>query len=82
MNHDSSVPSYKMYDVFNNAFTHGGKLNATLDRFFVIPKGSRGFLTESILQRKTKYGNRNQMSDITLRLGVVVSDDSTLNRIY
>lgn len=62
-----------MYDVFNNALSHGGKLNVTLDRYFIVPKGTVGYLTDSIIRRRSKYGNRNNMHDITLRIGLVVS---------
>lgn len=62
-----------MYDVFNNALTHGGKLNITFDRHFIVPEGTTGYFTESILRRRTKYANRNTMKDVTLRLGLVAS---------
>lgn len=60
-----------MYDVFNNAFTHGGKLNITFDRHFIVPEGTKGYFTDSIIRRKTKYANRSTMKDVTLRLGLV-----------
>lgn len=67
---------YPIYDVYNNAFRNGGKLNITLDRYFIMreTESSRlGFLSESILQRKTKYENRSNMSDVTMRVATVVS---------
>lgn len=64
---------YKMYDVYNNALKLGGKLNVTFDRFFIISNENEGFFTESKIQRRTKYGNRNQMTDVTLRCAVLVS---------
>lgn len=64
---------YGMYDVYNNAFTHGGKTNITFDRYFIVPNDSRQFFTSSALQKRSKYGNRNKMADITMRIAAVVS---------
>lgn len=77
----SSIDVYGMYDVFNNAFANGGKLNITLDRHFIVPKGTVGYFTDSILRRRSKYGNRDSMRDTTLRIGIVVCDSTILYRI-
>lgn len=64
-----------MYDIFNNALSHGGKINITFDRLFIVPEnGTVPHFTESQLQKKSKYGNRNRLEDITLRIALVVSD--------
>lgn len=65
--------TYGMYDIFNNAFTHGGKLNITFDRFFHVPEREAAYFTTSQLQKMTKYKNRNNFKDVTLRLGLLVS---------
>lgn len=68
-----SLRKYAIYDIYNNAFTHGGRLNVTLDRYFVVEASNGGHLTESRIQQKSKYVNRSNLSDITMRLGLVVS---------
>lgn len=62
-----------IYDVYNNGHHIGGRLNVTLDRYFVnsAPSG-KGYLTKSIINMKTKYDNRMDLSDVTLRVGTVV----------
>lgn len=62
-----------MYDVYNNAFSHGGKTKILFDKYFIVPNYGEGFFTHSVLQNRSKYGNRNSMADVTMRIGVVVS---------
>lgn len=63
-----------MYDVFNNARVRGGLLNVTFDRFFKFPckDNPDDCFSNSQLQTRTKYGNRDTMKDVTLRLATVV----------
>lgn len=70
---NSPNSTYGMYDIFNNAFTHGGKLNITFDRFFHVPERGAAYFTTSQLQKMTKYQNRNNFKDVTLRLALLVS---------
>lgn len=59
-----------LYDVYNNGYSKGGKLNVTFDRSYTVKDG----LTESIIKRKTKYNNRCDLSDITVTYSTAVSD--------
>lgn len=70
-----------VFDVYNNGYHAGGRLNVTFDRFFKYENGVGSF-TESIIQRKRKYENRNNMSDVTLRSVGVVSVYTTINGLY
>lgn len=63
---------YSLYDIYNNAYTLGGKLHVTLDRFLVYNSPSDISFSESKMKATTKYGNRDKISDATLRLGIVV----------
>lgn len=63
---------YEIYDVYNNAYSNGGTLNVTLDRYFQYSDKDGGNFTDSNLSRKSKYSNRHKMTDITLRMGIVV----------
>lgn len=68
-----SLKKYSIYDVYNNAYTHGGRLNVTFDRYFMYDTaGNSGHLTESQIQQQSKYLNRRNLSDITMRLGLIV----------
>lgn len=64
---------YPLYDVYNNAHNRGGRLNVTFDRYFImnVQTGNTS-LTESIIQRRTKYENRANMSDITMQVATIV----------
>lgn len=59
-----------LYDVYNNGYSKGGKLNTTFDRYFTVKAG----LTESIIKKKTKYNNRCDLSDITVTYSTAVSN--------
>lgn len=62
-----------LYDVYNNGHHIGGKLNVTFDRHFVYARSNEtGSLTSSVINRKTKYDNRCDLSDVTMRVGGVV----------
>lgn len=67
-----------MYDIYNNAYPLGGKLHVTFDRFMVYEPNGQAYFTESKMKTSTKYGNRDKITDATLRLGIVVN---TTNRI-
>lgn len=59
----------KLYDVYNNGKSLGGTLNVTFDRVVnVLPSGEISF-GRSIVNQKSKYQNRSNLSDITLRIG-------------
>ncbi|XP_039449505.1 ionotropic receptor 75a-like [Culex pipiens pallens] len=61
----------KLYDVYNNGKSLGGTLNVTFDRVVnVLPSGEIRF-GRSIVDQKSKYLNRNNLSDITLRIGTI-----------
>ena len=65
-----------LYDIYNNGYHIGGDLNVTFDRYFVYEGNnlkSNSYLTTSKIGEKLKYENRMHMSDITMRIGTVVS---------
>lgn len=69
----SLLDRFPIYDVYNNGHHIGGRLNVTLDRYFVYSQTSlKGYLTESIVNINTKYDNRMDLSDVTMRVGTVV----------
>lgn len=71
---EASNISYIAYDVYNNGRFLGGKLNMTLDREFECNLESCYIKRNiSALHTRTKYGNRNLLHDITMRVTVVVS---------
>lgn len=78
MNHFLKCPSgssgttFGMFDVYNNAYSHGGKVKIAFDRYFIVPTDGKCFFTSSVLQKRSKYGNRNSMADITMRIALVV----------
>jgi len=62
-----------MYDIYNNGYNIGGKLNITFDSYFYVNLITRQFyITNSVIKLKSKYYNRCNMSDVTMRLTVVV----------
>ncbi|CAD7005840.1 unnamed protein product [Ceratitis capitata] len=71
---EASNISYITYDVYNNGRFLGGKLNMTLDREFECNLESCYIKRNlSALHTRTKYGNRNLLHDITMRVTVVVT---------
>lgn len=60
-----------MFDVYNNGFMLGGKLKVTFDRYFIMNE-SDAFLTDSARSQVPKYTYRQQMTDVTVRVGLVV----------
>lgn len=44
----------------------------TLDRLLFYKPNGQTYLSESKMRTSTKYGNRDKITDATLRLGVVV----------
>lgn len=73
LEHRNNSSIYGMYDVYNNAFSHGGRTTIVFDRYFIVESNGRSYFTSSALQKSTKYANRNTMSDTTMRIAVVVS---------
>lgn len=69
----TSLKKYAIYDIYNNAYTHGGHLNVTFDRHFLYDVKNGGHLSESRIQLRSKYANRRNLSDITFRLGLIVN---------
>nr|QKN21507.1 ionotropic receptor [Zeugodacus tau] len=70
----TAIASYTLYDVYNNGYYHGGKLNMTLDREIYCNQEEcyvNKYLSK--LHLRNKYGNRNTLHDATLRLTVVVT---------
>ena len=64
---------YPMYDVYNNGYSHGGKLNVTFDRYLRVDVYGVVGLTESRISAKPRYENRINLNDTTIRVGLVVS---------
>lgn len=67
-----------LYDIYNNGYKLGGKLNVTFDRYFIGIDGAEPHeeqcqFTASIIGRKQKYVNRSNMSDTTFTFSAVVS---------
>ncbi|EDW79105.2 uncharacterized protein Dwil_GK10445 [Drosophila willistoni] len=75
---NSSTLSYKLYDVYNNGQHIGGKLNMTaayqIDCNRRVCNGKQYL---SSLHLRTKYGNREQLNDVTLRVSTVVTQRPT-----
>ncbi|XP_053956449.1 ionotropic receptor 75a-like [Anastrepha ludens] len=71
---NTNLAAYTLYDVYNNGYYHGGKLNMTLDRE-IYCTAAQCTLSKylSKLHLRSKYGNRNQLHDVTMRLTVVVT---------
>lgn len=60
-----------MYNVYNNAWNLGGQLNVNFDRYLVVQRGEIfSFYGGS---NSPKYYKRSKMTDINLRIGVVVT---------
>lgn len=59
-----------LYDVYNNGFMLGGKLNVTFDRELIAHDDGRIGFGKSTIDAKSKYQNRNILVDIGLRIGV------------
>lgn len=68
----SSTKVHKIYDIYNNARGLGGKFKMTIDQYLII--NSKGFSFFKKI-KKSKYQNRAEMDDITLRIGAVVIID-------
>lgn len=64
---------YNLYDIYNNARNLGGKLNIGFDQNFIIDADGSNFLKKSNEMKKIKYQYRENMNDITLRIGVNVT---------
>lgn len=60
-----------MYDVYNNAWNLGGKLNINIERYLVVPRV--GNYSLKTIRNRPKYVVRSKMADILLRIGVVVT---------
>lgn len=61
------------YDVYNNGYNLGGKLNMTADQAILcssVECHTEAYL--SSLREKTKYQNRWYLKDITMRVSTVV----------
>lgn len=59
---------YKMFDVYNNGFTWGGKMKKILDRYILVDQNDRIHLTKSNIYPKVHH--RRFLDDITLRIGI------------
>uniref|UniRef100_A0A1A9WE51 Ionotropic receptor 75a N-terminal domain-containing protein n=1 Tax=Glossina brevipalpis TaxID=37001 RepID=A0A1A9WE51_9MUSC len=70
----STSTSYVVYDVYNNGFQIGGSLNITADH--EVECSSTACLKHkhlSNLHMRSVYGNRESLSDIIMRVAVVVT---------
>lgn len=59
-----------MYDVYNNGWILGGKLNVNLERYLQVSCGE--IFAFKNFRNRPKYVVRSNMTDILLRIGVVV----------
>lgn len=66
-----SDTGFKMYDVYNNAWNMGGQLNMNFDRYLIVQRG--GIYSLSSELNPSKYIKRSKLTDILLRIGVVVN---------
>ncbi|XP_053956450.1 ionotropic receptor 75a-like [Anastrepha ludens] len=71
----TNLSFYTTYDVYNNGRLLGGKLNVTIDREYQcnwkVCHVSR-YLSE--LHLRHKYGNRDKLHDITMRVSTVITN--------
>ncbi|XP_070142050.1 ionotropic receptor 75a [Drosophila kikkawai] len=71
---DSSSVVYAIYDVYSNGKIIGGQLNITGSYESTCnPKKCRRTRYLSNLQKRSKYGNREQLTDVVLRVATVVT---------
>ncbi|KAH8296115.1 hypothetical protein KR054_001969 [Drosophila jambulina] len=71
---DNSSVVYAIYDVYNNGKIIGGQLNMTGSYESTCDlKECRRTKYLSSLQMRTKYGNREQLTDVVLRVATVVT---------
>ena len=61
----------RLFDVYNNGLSLGGKLNVLLDREVFEHQNGKVIFGESKLGVKLKYQNRENFSDITMRVAIV-----------
>nr|XP_016940246.2 ionotropic receptor 75a [Drosophila suzukii] len=65
---------YAVYDVYNNGKIIGGQLNMTgSHEMSCDPNECRRIRYLSSLQKRSKYGNREQLTDVVLRVATVVT---------
>lgn len=63
-----------LLDVYNNGYHIGGKLNVTAYQNFTLNSTTMtGQLGRSLLADRAKYEHRMNLSDVTLRIGLIVS---------
>lgn len=60
---------YELYDVYNHAYRHGGKLNVTSMGYWDLEGGLRNYLTQY------KYKRRQDFHGISLNFSIVVRLD-------
>lgn len=70
-NTDNTI-SIPLFDVYNNGYHIGGKLNVTYDRHFSFGENVSKHLGPSKIRVLPKYRNRINLSDITMRIGTIV----------
>jgi len=65
---NNSSVVYAVYDVYNNGKIIGGQLNMTGSHEMACdPNECRRIRYLSSLQKRSKYGNREQLTDVVLR---------------
>ncbi|XP_052844502.1 ionotropic receptor 75a [Drosophila gunungcola] len=65
---------YAVYDVYNNGKIIGGELNMTGSHEMACdPNECQKIRYLSSLQKRSKYGNREQLTDVVLRVATVVT---------
>nr|QKN21170.1 ionotropic receptor [Zeugodacus cucurbitae] len=71
---EMNITTFVKYDVYNNGYHLGGKLNMTVDREVECNVTScyiKRYLSQ--LHTRSKYGNRDKLHDITMRVSVVIT---------
>lgn len=61
---------YHIFDIYNNAYNLGGKLQVVFDRFLVMRGATEIYLSKSTIYPKTRQ--RKTLNDLTVRISVIV----------
>lgn len=67
-----SETRYEVFDVYNNGFESGGRLQIAFDRHLLLGSNSSIVLTDSQMFPETIH--RKFLNDVTVRVGVLVRE--------
>lgn len=67
---------FQIFDVYNNGFSLGGRLRVIPEKTVVLDDNILRSSASSPLQEMPKYRRRNDLSDITIKFGVIVSAEN------